>query len=187
MTSLLNDGAVDIVWSGLSITPERQKEIAFTQSYWNEPVGLAVRKNTDLTISDLYSGKYAIGIQKGCSSDLRLAEYIGTDPYKKLQEADKIKNSYATFADSMQALSAGEVDFVVFDTSGIKDYIKTDSSLEYLGNIDEIGEEYAAAVKTGNTVLLAKLDAGIAALKKSGDLQYIQIKYGFAKAVAHTH
>lgn len=187
LTALLNDGTIDIVWSGLSITPDRQDKIAYTDPYWNEPIGAAARKDAGIRLSDLYTGIYTTGIQNGSTSDQRLPEYLGKEMYQEMLAAGKIKNTYPIITDAMKDLSAGKIDIVVFDMDGINDYLKTDKTLEYLGDVDKTGEQYAAAVKSGNTALLEKLNKGISALKKSGDFQYMQIKYGFARNIANTH
>ncbi|HJJ48325.1 MAG TPA: ABC transporter substrate-binding protein [Methanocorpusculum sp.] len=183
----LNNGTIDIIWSGLSVTPGREKDMTFTDTYWTDTLSAASRKDAGLTLDDFFSGKYTIAVQKACTADDELPRILGEEKYQQMQNAGKIKNEYATFAESMQTVSEGKADFAVQNTLGINDYIKSDRTLQNIGVIDENGEKYAAAVKKGNTKLLETLNKGIAALKKSQDWQYMQIKYGFAKSYAAGH
>ncbi|HJJ48045.1 MAG TPA: transporter substrate-binding domain-containing protein [Methanocorpusculum sp.] len=185
MATYLETGTRDLIWSGLSITDERKAKMDFTDPYWKIAIGVAGQKDAGLTMDDFYSGKYTIGVQAGCSADEGLADYLGQELYDQMKKDGKIKNTYTTFALSMQDLLNKRVDFVVFDDVGIKDYIKKhEDKLVFTGTIANTEEEFAVAVKKGNAELLKKLNTGLANLKKSPDWTALQVKYGFLAAEA---
>ena len=70
----------------------------------------------------------------------------------------------------------GKIDAVIIDREPAKVFVKENEGLKIL---DEAftEEEYAIAVKKGNTELLDKMNAAIKELKESGELQKIVDKY----------
>ena len=185
MATYLETGTRDLIWSGLSITEERKAKMDFTEPYWKIAIGVAGQKDAGLTMDDFFSGKYTIGVQAGCSADEGLADYLGQELYDQMMKEGKIKNTYTTFALSMQDLLNKRVDFVIFDDVGIKDFVnKHTDKLVFVGTVEDTEEEFAVAVKKGNSELLAKLNAGLANLQKSDDWTALQVKYGFLAAEA---
>jgi octopine/nopaline transport system substrate-binding protein len=70
----LEQGKYDILVGGISITPERQKRLAFTQSYGNLPINFAAAKSSGLNgkstwpeLKAALAGK-TIGVQSGTQS-----------------------------------------------------------------------------------------------------------------------
>ncbi|HHJ8600667.1 TPA: transporter substrate-binding domain-containing protein, partial [Streptococcus pyogenes] len=50
----LNNGKIDVIWNGYSITKERQDKVAFTDSYMRNEQIIVVKKRSDIkTISDM--------------------------------------------------------------------------------------------------------------------------------------
>ena len=46
----LNAKKIDVIWSSMSITPEREKQIAFTDKYYNTPAEIIAAKSTPLKL-----------------------------------------------------------------------------------------------------------------------------------------
>lgn len=74
------------------------------------------------------------------------------------------------------ALTQDKIDAVVIDREPAKVFVKENEGLKIL---DEAftEEEYAIAVKKGNTELVEKMNTAIKNLKDSGELQKIVDKY----------
>ena len=58
---------IDIVASGMSITDERKKEVAFTIPYWKIKQVLVAKKDTKLTAETALADGNKIGVQRGTS------------------------------------------------------------------------------------------------------------------------
>lgn len=103
----LKSGNIDMVWNGMTITPERQKQIAFSKPYFsNDQVFMTLSKSDIKTAKDLKDKK--IGVQLGSSS----YTLIMKNPVSK--EASEIKK-YSTNAEALMDLEAGRIDAVLVD------------------------------------------------------------------------
>ncbi len=59
---------IDMVCSGMSITPERSQMVAFSNPYWSVSRVFVVAKNSDLTPADILSkAPITVGVQRGTS------------------------------------------------------------------------------------------------------------------------
>lgn len=78
--------------------------------------------------------------------------------------------------EAVQALSQGKIDAVVIDGEPAKTFVAETEGLKIL---DEsfTDEEYAIAVKKGNTELLEKINGALKTLKDNGILDEIVAKY----------
>ncbi len=71
----LNTGDVDIVWSGLSILPEREKQMLFSQPYLESRQVIVVKKGSNIARKSDLKQK-SVGFQRGSSSE----KWIVSDP-----------------------------------------------------------------------------------------------------------
>ena len=78
--------------------------------------------------------------------------------------------------DAVQALLQGKVDVVIIDNEPAKVFVSENEGLKLL-DAAYAEEEYAIAVKKGNTELLDQINSAIAELKESGKLDEITSKY----------
>ena len=112
-------------------------------------------------VSDL-SGK-KIGVQTGTTGELFVQENV--------QDANCI--SFKSGIDAALDLKNGAIDCVILDELPAQEIVKKNSSLKIIRDpyFAENKEEYAIAVKKGNTALLSKIDETINAMKKNGDYE----------------
>lgn len=64
ITSLLIK-KIDVIASGMSITPDRAKKVDFSIPYWQIKQVLVVKEDSKATVKDLLTGKKIIGVQQG--------------------------------------------------------------------------------------------------------------------------
>ncbi len=122
----LNRGDIDVIWNGLTITEEREQQIAFSKPYLNNRQIVMVRVDSTVkNLSDL-KGKI-IGLQRGSSSEKALSS--NTSFAKSVKEVKKYENNNLALMD----LSAKRVEAVI---------------------IDEIVGRWSMAVKPGNYKVL---------------------------------
>ena len=73
-------------------------------------------------------------------------------------------------------MKQGKIDAVVIDEEPAKVFVAETDGIKILDEALTV-EEYAIAVKKGNTELLEKVNGALAELKDSGELQTIIDKY----------
>jgi polar amino acid transport system substrate-binding protein len=174
MIQAIRDGQFDVGMDGISITEERQKQVAFSDPYMVSQQFMLVRKdeNRFKTAAEFGANpKLLIGSQAG-TTNFYVAVYNVLDgkednPRIKLLE---------TFGATVQALLAGDVDTVLMDASSSRGYIGSNpDKLKVLG--EALGtDNYGFIFKLGSD-LVAPFNAAIAALKADGTLDKLTNKW----------
>ena len=113
--------------------------------------------------SDLDGKK--IGVQAGTTGELFVEENI---PGAQVA-------SFKSGIDAALALKNGDIDCVILDELPAEEIVKRNPSLKIIRDpyFAENKEEYAIAVKKGNTELLAKIDETINEMKKNGEYEQL--------------
>ena len=169
----LSTGTIDVIASGLSITPERQKKVDFLQPYYQSGLSYLIRKDSAASIKTFADMK-----------GKRIAVQIGTTgaEYAKGVEGAKVA-AFNTTSEAFMDLNAKNADAVILDRPVLAYFLKTKPKVaKQLQLSDEVAdaEDFGFAVKKGNTELLNKLNAALTEMKKSGEFDKIQGKW-FAK------
>ena len=163
----LKAGNIDLIASGMTINPERQKQVDFTDPYWRINLAVVVRevKGDDGALVPQYNIFSAvapgrtIGVQRGTTSQDWLTENLidaGVGIKLKL---------YDNFLLALEDLLIGRIDAVVMDEPTARSAI-AGKSAAVVGTI-ETGEIYGYAVRKGDTKLLSLLNEGLRRLKAS--------------------
>ncbi|MGO4339845.1 transporter substrate-binding domain-containing protein [Labrys sp. KB_33_2] len=162
---------IDVIWAGMSITPERQKQIAFTIPIYNTPVEFIGNKDDKFEfVPGGLKGK-AVGVQ---TSTIH-AQYV-----QKAYPDAEIRN-YATLDAAMADLAAGRIELVLGDADSVgpflegKDGACCDSKGFPKDPLFEGG--IGGGLRKEDTELKTKLDAGIKAVYASGEFKQIAGKY----------
>ena len=164
---------IDMVYSGMTINPERAEKVAFSDIYWVTNQGIAVKKNSPLTLDDVMSGKAKIGTQRGSTAEGWIREnLIG----KGILDSGKLV-LYDNFPFAITDLESGRIDAAMYDTPFVKKNLKG-RDLEFLGIVENTEENYAVAVRKEDTELLKKINAGLKNLKESPKWAELVEKYG---------
>ncbi|MBQ4164811.1 MAG: transporter substrate-binding domain-containing protein, partial [Oscillospiraceae bacterium] len=117
----------------------------------------SVKPNEVFSVADL-TGK-TIGVQLGTTGDIYAEDEV---------EDAKIER-YKSGADAVQALKQGKVDAVIIDNEPAKVFVSKNSDLKILDE-EFITEEYAIAIKKGNTELTDAINTALAELKADGTM-----------------
>ena len=168
-------GKIDMVYSGMSVTPEREAQVTFSNPYWEVNQGLVGKAGTTATVADFEAGKLVIGVQRSCSADQWMQDFFGMETYNQMVKDGKIK-LYDSFPQSMVALEQGLVECVIFDDVNIETYIKGNDAFQMIGII-ETGEVYAIAMRNEDTDLHALINEGLAELMASEKWEELKLKY----------
>ncbi len=161
-------GNYDAIMAGMSITDERKKTITFSDEYMPvDPSMYIAAKGTELSFDSL-EGK-RIGVQ-GATIHAAFAEekYGKTNTIKSYEKADQ------TLADLM----AGNLDTVLADGDYLKPIVEGSAGeIAFVGPQETIGGGIGIGMRQDQTDLHEKMNAGLAALKKSGKVDELIAKY----------
>lgn len=161
----LQNGQIDAVISGMTITDERKESVDFSTPYYTAKQVMIVKKDSTIAKAADMADKKIVVIQgytgETCVKDMGY-KY---EAFKKGSEA-------------ILELQNGKCDVVVIDSATAMDYIKDNPDLKAVEDNDAFeAEEYGIAVKKGNTELLAKINASIEKMLADGTIDSLSAKY----------
>ncbi|MDV0440893.1 transporter substrate-binding domain-containing protein [Methanorbis furvi] len=171
----LQTGKIDMVYSGMTITPERAEKVNFTIPYWQVNQGIAAKNGSTFTVEQFKNNELIIGVQRSCSADQWMQDFFGDEKYNQMIKDGKIK-LYDTFPMSMVALEQGRVQTVIFDDVNIENYITSKPDLTIIGVI-ETEEFYGVAVRKDDNELRETMNAGLTKLMSSEKWNELIQKY----------
>jgi polar amino acid transport system substrate-binding protein len=162
---------IDLIYAGMTITPERAEQVNFTAPYWEVNQDVVVRNDSRMTLDNVKAGKAVIGTQSGCTAAIWIDKnLIGTG---KMPQANlKLYDNTPLAVDD---LVSGRIDAVMYDDLVLKDII-ANKTVRKIGNI-ETKEEFGIAVRKSDPELLATLDDGLVQLKADPRWQELITKY----------
>ena len=163
------NGQSDIVMAGVSVTPDRQEVMDFSDSYATGIQVVIVKEGSDVTMDNL--GEKMIGCQKATTGYL----YASDTPENGGYGEDHVI-AYETGALAVEALKNGQVDCVIIDNEPAKAYVVANEGLTIL-ETPWVEEDYAIGMKKGNTALLEAVNAAMTELKADGTFQAIVDRY----------
>ena len=162
----------DIICAGMNkLSGDRMEKADFGDTYFESDLMLLVKSDSDLAGID------------AVTSDMKLASQIGTtggDYVQALADEGKIAGAVVLnqWTDCYMQLQNGDVQGVVVDKPVGEAYLNANGDkAKFAGDKFGDHEEYAFAVKKGNTELLDKLNAGLANLKENGKYDELVAKW----------
>ncbi len=161
----VQSGKADFGAAGMTVTEDRKQSVDFSDSYATATQVIIIKEdNADIVSPDDLEGK-TIGVQLGTTGDIYASDI-----------ADATIEQYNKGFEAVQALTQNKIDAVIIDGEPAKVFVAENEGLKILDEAFTT-EEYAICVKKGNTELLEGINAAIASLKESGELQKIVDKY----------
>ena len=159
----------DAVISGMDITPERSKQVAFTAPYYANSALVIAKKDAFHSFDDL-KGK-RIGMENGTTHQ----KFI-TDKHPEITTVP-----YDSYQNAKLDLQNGRIDAVFGDTAVVTEWLKSNPKLAAVGDkvTDKayFGTGLGIAVRQGNTDLQQKFNAALEKVKKDGTYQTIYNKW----------
>ncbi|HVZ13336.1 MAG TPA: lysine/arginine/ornithine ABC transporter substrate-binding protein [Bauldia sp.] len=164
----------DVIDSSISITPEREKTIDFTNKYYNTPAAIAAAKDSDIkgVTKDDLAGK-TIGVQSS-TTHATYAEKTFTDSTIK---------EYPNLDDAKLDLANGRLDAINDDVVVLSEWVDSSdgSCCTIVGTIKPVPEIHGIGagfgVRKEDTDLKELLNKGIADIRANGTYKQIQDKY----------
>ncbi len=165
LITAVQTGKIDMVLAGMTVTPDREENVNFTDSYATGIQSIIVPEDSEITGPDDLAG-HKIGVQESTTGHIYCADDYGEDNVI----------AYTTGANAVEALKTGKVDAVVIDNEPAKAFVEANEGLKVL-DTEYTVEDYAIAVSKENTELLDELNTALAELKEDGTIQSIIDKY----------
>lgn len=169
---LVKNGKIDLAMSSVTITPDRQKEMLFSQPYFNGgQVIVVLSKNQEIKGVNSLSGK-KIAVQKDTTSYTEAKKYT----------SENLISSYLDFDGSGGApnivddLKNEKVDAIIVDYTQALNIIKNNTSLKIVG-VPFTKEDYGVVTKIGNNSLIEKVNLILQQLKDDGTMDQIETKW----------
>lgn len=162
----VQSGKYDMGMAGMTVTPEREQSVSFSDSYATGIQSIIVKQGSAIKSVDDLSEKTKIGVQLGTTGDI----------YAKDDFGDEAVQEYDKGADAVQALIAGKIDCVIIDNEPAKSFVAANEGLEIL-KTSYAEEDYAICFKKDNTELQKKVNDALKELIADGTLQKIVNKY----------
>lgn len=160
----MNSGKCDLAASAMTITPEREKNIGFSDSYYDSKQSLLVPVGSDITsLADLDGRK--LGVQ---------ASTTGSDYAKENAKGAEIVE-YEDDALEFSALKAGNVAALLQDLPVNLEHTK-DGKYTVVETF-ETDEQYGFGMDKDDTELIKQVNEALAELKESGEYQKIYDTY----------
>jgi polar amino acid transport system substrate-binding protein len=173
ITSLLTK-KIDIIASGMSITPARAKQVAFTIPYWVIKQVMVTKKDSSLTVDNILNDKKILGVQQGTSEAKWLKEQAAAKGYNF--ELRYYNSSPLAVEDVLN----GRIDAAAMDDAPAKD-AASKKDVKILGTFGMETEEFGYAVRKDDKELLDKVNASLHKLMTSPTWEELAKKYNLEK------
>lgn len=162
----LQSGKFDMIISGMSVTPEREEQIAFSVPYVKSGQVLVVKAdNTDINSVENLAGK-VVATQLGSSAQPIVEGFADL----------KDKKFYSAYPEAFTDLDIGRIDALVTDATVVPDYLtKQPGKYKVVANVAE--ENFAIGLRKEDATLKEALDKAIGEMQADGTLKAISEKW----------
>lgn len=164
---LLNSGEIDLVAATFTITEERKQTYNFSESYFEDHVGLLVKKDAKIAgLKDLNGKK--IGVIQSATTRKAIQDAADKDSIK----VEFLE--FATYPEIKAALDSGRVQCFSIDKSILYGYLD-DNTVILPDNFSP--QNYGLASKKGNDALAKIINDTVSEMKQNGELDKLITKW----------
>ena len=166
----LKAGKYDAIVAAMSVTPERAKQVAFTDPYFSNALVFLAKKDSSFdpaNSSDINA--HSIAAQRSTISSQWLEKAY---PKANMKLYDTLSNAFLD-------LGSGRVDAMISDKLPALEWLGSASGSDYALKGDEIdiNDNFAIAVRPNDEALQAKINQALANIKSNGTYDKINQKY----------
>lgn len=163
----LEQGRIDVIMSGMAVTPERAARVRFVEPYLQGGQMAIMQINRVSRLSQPWA-IYREGIRVAVVTGSAGAAFARSD----LTDATVL--AYPGAPDAMAALSAGEVDLFLHDAATSWLLATEDAYADLISQNHLLTEEPLAwAVRRDDAALAAELSRALSMMRRNGTLDYI--------------
>lgn len=165
-------GQCDLGMAGMSVDPDRAKEVDFTDSYYVDDQAIATMKSNTAITSDnakeeLNKAGVIIAVQSGTTGESYCQENF---PNATIQP-------YGNSTDAFAAMQAGQANAVCTNSAVVKKMLADAYSDAQVVMQVATGEEYAIAVSKDNPELTKAINEAIKKLNDNGTVEQLASKW----------
>jgi polar amino acid transport system substrate-binding protein len=166
----LNSNKIDVIWNGLSETPDRKESMLLTKPYLKNRQVILVRKNSEINSLEDLKNKI-ICVQKGSTGADSLAEHKISGEIKQTVELENMVNC-------LNEVETGKSDATIVDEVVAKYYLNKLGEDKFKILDQELSSEfYVIAVKKENYKLKEFIESKLDGIYKSGKASDISKKW----------
>ena len=158
-------GKFDAVISAATITPEREKAVAFSNPYYLSEQAILVKEGSDIKGLEDLGGK-TVGAQQGTT---------GLELGKEKANAGELR-PYPEGPDAVNALKSGTVEAVIIDAPVAQNAVEESGGIEVAEKVPT-EETYGIAVALDETELLDEINQGLKEVEEDGTYAKIYKKW----------
>ena len=165
----LQNGQIDAVIAGMTVTEERAQPVNFSTPYYQATQVMIVKEDSEIAkATDMADKKIAV-----------IQGYTGETC---VSEMGYQYTSFKKGTDAIMELVNGKADVVVIDSATAGKYVADNEGLKIVEDAEAFAsEEYAIAVAKDNTELLEKINASIEKMLSDGTVSELAAKYAVAE------
>jgi polar amino acid transport system substrate-binding protein len=160
----LNSGQCDVAASAMTITPDREQNLDFSDGYAKVNQSLLVPTGSDIKSIDDLAGK-KVGVQQGTTGKA----------YTEENAPDAEIVTFPSDAEMFQAIKAGQVDALLQDFP-VNFVHQQEGGFEIVQTYTT-NEEYGLAMKKGNTALVDDVNEQLKKMRDDGTYDKTYDKY----------
>ena len=161
---------IDMVCSGMSITPERAAQVNFSIPYFTISKVIIVGKDSTLTADDVMKGKYRLGVQRGTN------EHEMLESRKEKENLAFDLRFYDSAPIAVEDLLNGRIDAVAMDSAPAKDAISKGKPVKIAGTFAP-DDNFGVAIRKEDADTLNKVNEGYKLLLADPYWNELQAKY----------
>ena len=160
-------GRYDAIIASMSITPERQEAVSFSEPYYSNKLQFIAPNESDFGTSD--ASDAVIGAQRATIAAQWLQDNV---PEADIRVYDTQENAYLD-------LESGRLDAVLADVYVSYEWLESDEGAAYEFKGDPVydDDKIAIAVRKGDEALAARFSEAIEAIRADGTYQAINAEY----------
>ena len=161
----LQNGQIDAAIAGMTVTEERLETVDFSTPYYTATQVMIVKEDSDIAAAADMADK-KICVVQGYTGEICVKD-MGY-PYEAFKKG----------TEAVMELVNGKCDVVVIDSATAQKYISDNEGLKIVEDSTAFeSEEYAIAVKKGNTALLDMINKAIETKLADGTISELGVKY----------
>lgn len=161
----LENGQIDAVIAGMTVTDERKESADFSTPYYTATQVMIVKEDSDIAAAADMADK-KICVVQGYTGEICVKD-MGY-PYEAFKKG----------TEAVMELVNGKCDVVVIDSATAQKYVDDNEGLKIVEDASAFeSEEYAVAVKKGNTALLDMINKAIEAKLADGTISELGVQY----------
>lgn len=160
-------GRYDAIIASMSITPERQEAVAFSEPYYSNRLQFIASADSDFMPEDAEGA--VVGAQRATIAAQWMEENV---PDGSLRLYDTQENAYLD-------LASGRVDAILADVYVSHEWLESEAGadFEFKGDAVFDDDKIAIAVRQGDEALADRFSAAIQAIREDGTYQAINAEY----------